>query len=256
MLISFLLGIKKNWSAETVFVRRLKASTNISRISVPSNISRISLLPSLPQTSLSKNSSQTSLPKNSPQMSLPKNSSQMSLPKNSFQISLPKNSFQMSLPKNSSQMSLPKNSSQMSLPKNSSQMSLPSNNSSLLQMQVHTHVNSGAVIYTSTNRAMEGDSLYITNTYDNRISIPTFNDPAWEDVQYFPSNDNRNYSVICKNVLKRITKSNTYYIISGSFNGGLGHKYLSVYHSITYAILLGRRFLCTFFYGVLSSATS
>ena len=226
---------------------------------MPSNISRMSLLPSLPQTSLPKYSSQMSLPKNSSQTSLSKNSPQMSLPKNAFQMSLPKNSSKMSLPKNSSQMSLPKNAFQMSLPKNSSQMSLPSNNSSLLQMQVHTHVNSvnsGAVIYTSTNHAMKGDPLYITNTYDNRISIPTFNDPAWEDVQYFPWNDNKNYSVICKNVLKRITKSNTYYIISGSFNGGLGHKYLSVYHSITYAILLGRRFLCTFFYDVLSSATS
>lgn len=86
--------------------------------------------------------------------------------------------------------------------------------------------------------------MFVGHTRDNHVSIPVYNDPTWKDVQYFPWNDSYNYSVVCNKVLRRITKKDTYYIISSSFNGGLGHKYNSVFHSITYAILLGRRFLC------------
>ena len=115
---------------------------------------------------------------------------------------------------------------------------------------------SQVVHYTNTNAALHGNSIFVNHTYDNHISFPTYHDPTWKDVQYFPWNDNLNYTEICKNVLKRITRNDTYYIISGSFNGGLGHKYLSVYHSITYAILLGRRFLRTIFNDILSSEST
>ena len=104
-------------------------------------------------------------------------------------------------------------------------------------------VQSKPVIYTSTNQALRGDSLFINHTNDPKVYIPPFYDNSWNKIHYFPWNDSFNYDQICNNVLKRITKNDTFYIISGSFNGGLGHKYLSVFHSITYAILLGRRFL-------------
>lgn len=99
------------------------------------------------------------------------------------------------------------------------------------------------VVYTSTNQALRGSSLFINHTNDPKVYIPPFYDLSWNKIHYFPWNDSFNYDHICNNVLKRITKNDTFYIISGSFNGGLGHKYLSVFHSITYAILLGRRFL-------------
>lgn len=97
--------------------------------------------------------------------------------------------------------------------------------------------------FTNTRNALKGNSVFIKHTYDKNIYIPTYNDISWQEVQYFPWNDHLNYTVICKNVLKRITSNKTFYIISGSFNGGLGHKYISILHSITYAILLRRRFL-------------
>lgn len=97
--------------------------------------------------------------------------------------------------------------------------------------------------YRSTRQALHGSSVFVRNTHNRFIYIPPYNDVSWKAVEYFPWSDSLNYSVVCNKVLKRITRNGTYYIISGSFNGGLGHKYLSVFYSITYAILLGRRFL-------------
>ena len=99
------------------------------------------------------------------------------------------------------------------------------------------------IIYTSTRQALLANSLFINHTNDPKVYIPPFVDHSWREIQYFPWNDSLHYDRICDNVLKRITRNDTFFIISGSFNGGLGHKYLSVFHSITYAILLGRRFL-------------
>ena len=99
------------------------------------------------------------------------------------------------------------------------------------------------IIYTSTRQALLANSLFINHTNDPKVYIPPFVDHSWREIQYFPWNDSLHYDRICENVLKRITRNDTFFIISGSFNGGLGHKYLSVFHSITYAILLGRRFL-------------
>ena len=48
---------------------------------------------------------------------------------------------------------------------------------------------------------------------------------------------------ICKKILKRITQNDTFYVISDSTLGGIGHKYTSLLHSLTYAILTGRRFI-------------
>ena len=97
--------------------------------------------------------------------------------------------------------------------------------------------------YQSTREALAGSSAFIGHTYDKNIYIPTYNNNSWKPIHYFPWDDSLNYSAICSNVLKRITQNGTFYIISGSFNGGLGHKYISIFYSITYAILLGRRFL-------------
>ena len=97
--------------------------------------------------------------------------------------------------------------------------------------------------YRSTRQALHGSSVFVRNTHNKNIYIPPYNDATWKAVEYFPWSDSLNYSLVCNKVLQRITRNSTYYIISGSFNGGLGHKYLSVFYSITYAILLGRRFL-------------
>ena len=114
-------------------------------------------------------------------------------------------------------------------------------NAKIIQKVVSRQVQ--PIIYTSTRQALRANSVFINHTNDPRVYIPPFVDHSWDKIQYFPWNDSLHYDRICNNVLRRITKNDTFYIISGSFNGGLGHKYLSVFHSITYAILLGRRFL-------------
>ena len=39
-----------------------------------------------------------------------------------------------------------------------------------------------------------------------------------------------------------ISNPNSFEIIHDGFNGGLGHKFISIYHSLSYAIVTGRRF--------------
>ena len=95
------------------------------------------------------------------------------------------------------------------------------------------------VIYSPTNQALRGSSLFINHTNDPKVYIQPFYDHSWNKIHYFPWNDSFNYDHICNNVLKRITKNDTFYIISGSFNGGLGHKYLSVsisFHNLCYFV--------------------
>ena len=64
-----------------------------------------------------------------------------------------------------------------------------------------------------------------------------------KEIEFFPWNDGINYGEICKKILKRITQNDTFYVISDSTLGGIGHKYTSLLHSLTYAILTGRRFI-------------
>lgn len=110
--------------------------------------------------------------------------------------------------------------------------------------------------YRSTREALKGSSAFIGHTYDKNIYFPPYEDKTWKAIQYYPWDDTLDYSSICNNVLKRITQNGTFYIISGSFNGGLGHKYISIFHSITYAILLGRRFLRFIFFCLLNSTNA
>ena len=64
-----------------------------------------------------------------------------------------------------------------------------------------------------------------------------------KEIEFFPWNDGINYGEICNKILKRITQNDTFYVISDSIPGGIGHKYTSLLHSLTYAILTGRRFI-------------
>ena len=82
--------------------------------------------------------------------------------------------------------------------------------------------------YQSTLETKEGSSAFVGHTYDKNIYIPTYNNNTWKPIQYFPWNDSLDYSTICNNVLKRITQNGTFYIISGSFNGGLGQVYFYI----------------------------
>ena len=97
--------------------------------------------------------------------------------------------------------------------------------------------------YRNNEDALKDYSPFYNHTYDAHYQYPLVKHNPIGNIRLFPWNDSINYASICQRILRRITQNNTYYIISGSLIGGLGHKYLSVFHSITYAILLGRRFL-------------
>lgn len=102
------------------------------------------------------------------------------------------------------------------------------------------------VNYVTNKDAIRGESIFNNHTYDTNFQYSnsyTSYSSDTSDIRYFPWNDSKNYSNLCNIILKRITQNGTYYIISGSLIGGIGHKYLSVFYSLTYAILLGRRFL-------------
>ena len=103
--------------------------------------------------------------------------------------------------------------------------------------------------------AKHNPSPFYSHTYDAHYQYPIVKQNAIGNIRFGPWNDSINYASICQRILRRITQNNTYYIISGSLIGGLGHKYLSVFHSITYAILLGRRFLRKLDWSVICSSS-
>ena len=79
--------------------------------------------------------------------------------------------------------------------------------------------------------------------YNRFITLSTtpYKNDGKKEIEFFPWNDGINYGEICKKILKRITQNDTFYVISDSTLGGIGHKYTSLLHSLTYAILTGRR---------------
>ena len=109
--------------------------------------------------------------------------------------------------------------------------------------------------YRNNEDALKDYSPFYNHTYDAHYQYPVVKHNPIGNIRLFPWNDSINYASICQRILRRITQNNTYYIISGSLIGGLGHKYLSVFHSITYAILLGRRFLRKLDWSVIYSSS-
>ena len=109
--------------------------------------------------------------------------------------------------------------------------------------------------YRNNEDALKDYSPFYNHTYDYHYQYPLVKHNAIGNIRFGPWDDSINYASICQRILRRITQNNTYYIISGSLIGGLGHKYLSVFHSITYAILLGRRFLRNLDWSVICSSS-
>ena len=102
--------------------------------------------------------------------------------------------------------------------------------------------------YQTTQEVKEVQStIAITpkSRYNRFIHLQTtpYKNDGKKEIEFFPWNDGINYGEICKKILKRITQKDTFYVISDSIPGGIGHKYTSFLHSLTYAILTGRRFI-------------
>ena len=103
-------------------------------------------------------------------------------------------------------------------------------------------------LYQPTQEVKEVQSIMTINPkskYNRFITLPTtpYKNDGKKEIEFFPWNDGINYGEICDKILKRITQKDTFYVISDSTLGGIGHKYTSLLHSLTYAILTGRRFI-------------
>ena len=62
---------------------------------------------------------------------------------------------------------------------------------------------------------------------------------------YFPWNDGINYTTVCENLKYQLNRFKGPILIHRGIRGGLGHKFVSILHSITYALLVRRPLLCT-----------
>ena len=71
---------------------------------------------------------------------------------------------------------------------------------------------------------------------------PTSTIGEMESVGQEISNSSLDYSLLCDRINSIISNPNSFEIIHDGFNGGLGHKFISIYHSLTYAIVTRRRF--------------
>ena len=103
-------------------------------------------------------------------------------------------------------------------------------------------------LYQPTQEVKRSQSVNTTNPkfkYNRFIHLQTtpYKNDGKKEIEFFPWNDGINYGEICDKILKRITQKDTFYVISDSIPGGIGHKYTSLLHSLTYAILTGRRFI-------------
>ena len=62
--------------------------------------------------------------------------------------------------------------------------------------------------------------------------------------EYFPWNDRVNYNSICKSIQKKLNSFKGPPIIHKGDGGGLGHKYMSLLHSFTTALIVQRPLSC------------
>ena len=68
-------------------------------------------------------------------------------------------------------------------------------------------------------------------------------DPS--NITFFPWNDDDiDYSATCSKLISIIKSFSGPIIVNSGFRGGLGHKFLSLYYSLTIALLLRRPFYC------------
>ena len=63
-------------------------------------------------------------------------------------------------------------------------------------------------------------------------------------IPFYHWNDGLNYNQICSKLLSVLSSQNGPIIVSSGLFGGLGHKTLSIYHAILYALILKRPLFC------------
>ena len=98
------------------------------------------------------------------------------------------------------------------------------------------------------NRHTEYPPYYITinSTIDNISFNKTYTHPKDpSNITFFPWNDDGiDYSATCSKLLSIIKSFSGPIIVNSGLRGGLGHKFLSLYYSLTIALVLRRPFYC------------
>lgn len=101
--------------------------------------------------------------------------------------------------------------------------------------------------------SIEGVSLMRSTNERNRrvssVSKPRFNNPTVINntqqrnsypTEYFPWNDRVDYTRVCMSIQNKLNSFNGPPIIHKGYGGGLGHKFVSLLHSFTTALVLKR----------------
>lgn len=62
--------------------------------------------------------------------------------------------------------------------------------------------------------------------------------------EYYPWNDNTDYDAVCRGIQKRLQSFKGPPIVHVGTGGGLGHKFVSLLHSFTAALVMKRPLSC------------
>ena len=110
---------------------------------------------------------------------------------------------------------------------------------------VNQFVNQHVKVESTTKQLIDVPSTNVPPT--NRPTINTKEDLSEKPIHYFPWNDDIDYANACKNLLNALSNNTGPIIVSNGYHGGIGHKFLSLFYHVTYALLLHRNLYCKFF---------
>ena len=66
--------------------------------------------------------------------------------------------------------------------------------------------------------------------------------PSWATTSFPSPTTQRQQNYICQTIDSQLLNSTSHELLVHGYNGGLGHKFISLFYSLTYALLTGRRF--------------
>ena len=111
---------------------------------------------------------------------------------------------------------------------------------------VNQFVNQHVKVESTTKQLIDVPSTNVPPT--NKPTINTKEDLSEKPIHYFPWNDGIDYANACKNLLNALSNNTGPIIVSNGYHGGIGHKFLSLFYHVTYALLLHRNLYCNFFF--------
>ena len=78
--------------------------------------------------------------------------------------------------------------------------------------------------------------------FNARYAIFEWETPSWAMGTITPPSTQQLSNDMCQIIDSQLLNSSAHELLVHSYNGGLGHKFISLFYSLTYALLTGRRF--------------